>query len=558
MSLSDEKILELHDLLDRLVEKNISQDQRRKLEQWLAESEEVRKIYVSFMDMNASLCHYAQETLGDADQDGEDDSRLTSRIVEFGRALLPVAALFLFGGYIFFSYQNSPSLSPSADKMIPMGSSDEAESLAYAIIDQEPVAVLTKAVGLQWLENVGDTLEVGGSIYSGKWETKRGIAQVEFMQGATVIFEGAVEVEFLNSNAAVLIQGKMRAHVPKVAVGFSVDLPMGKVIDLGTDFGLHTYGDGSAEVFVYRGKVRYEGLDSFGNEVIRELVGNEALFLDARGIASSIDMPTGSYLGSSDLATRSMEQAQRRRSAWMELSKRLSTNPGTLLYYAFDNHDAWSRTLRDETNQRDGNGNGAVIGCKWTEGRWPGKGALKFSQKNDRVCLNLPKPLSSATLSAWVRIDRISEMVAPIMFSRPHLSGAIGWSLNRKGELVLEINAPSGVERYASPVALTRDRMGKWVHLATSFDAQSKWVNHFLNGRSFSRERVGFARSVSLKKGLLGHTQAFRGYNPNIALDGCIDEFAIFDSAWTEEEIRELFEIGSPTDVDSTPNALFP
>ncbi|MDG1172668.1 MAG: hypothetical protein P8M67_00055, partial [Opitutales bacterium] len=66
MSLSDEKILELHDLLDRLVEKNISQDQRRKLEQWLAESEEVRKIYVSFMDMNASLCHYAQETLGDA------------------------------------------------------------------------------------------------------------------------------------------------------------------------------------------------------------------------------------------------------------------------------------------------------------------------------------------------------------------------------------------------------------------------------------------------------------------------------------------------------------
>ena len=76
---------------------------------------------------------------------------------------------------------------------------------------------------------------------------KKGVAQVEFMQGAAVIFEGSVEAEFVNSNAAILKFGKLRAHVPKVAVGFSVDLPRGKVIDLGTDFGIHAHNDGSAD-----------------------------------------------------------------------------------------------------------------------------------------------------------------------------------------------------------------------------------------------------------------------------------------------------------------------
>ena len=148
--------------------------------------------------------------------------------------------------------------------------------------------------------------------------------------------------------------------------------------------------------------------------------------------------------------------------------------------------------------------------------------------------------------------------VAPIMFTRPHMPGAVGWSLNRNGQLVLAVNAPSGLENYSSPVALTEERMGKWMHLATSFDANEKWVNHFVNGRSFSREKIGFADQISLKKGLLGHTQAFSGYNPNVALEGSIDEFVIFNGAWSEEQIRELYEVGAPVEVDFELDARLP
>ena len=55
MNLSDEQILELYELLDRLVENNLSSDQKKKLEKLLAEFDNARKIYVSFMDMHASL-----------------------------------------------------------------------------------------------------------------------------------------------------------------------------------------------------------------------------------------------------------------------------------------------------------------------------------------------------------------------------------------------------------------------------------------------------------------------------------------------------------------------
>ena len=67
-----------------------------------------------------------------------------------------------------------------------------------------------------------------------------------------------------------------------------------------------------------------------------------------------------------------------------------------------------------------------------------------------------------------------------------------------------------------------------------------------MNGRSFSREKIDKSEFISLRNGLLGHFQAFPNRNPNLSLRGCIDEFAIFDSAWSEKDIRELFEIGSP------------
>jgi len=95
--------------------------------------------------------------------------------------------------------------------------------------------------------------------------------------------------------------------------------------------------------------------------------------------------------------------------------------------------------------------------------------------------------------------------------------------------------------------------------LATSFDGENKWISHFINGRAFSREKLSLAESISLKKGLIGHYQAFPNHNPNLSMKGSIDEFAIFDSVWDETDIRKLYEVGCPRDdFTSQDSILFP
>ena len=63
--LTDSEQLELHELLDALVENNLPKDKLLRLEEWIAENENVRMHYIEFMDMNSSLQHYAEELVSD-------------------------------------------------------------------------------------------------------------------------------------------------------------------------------------------------------------------------------------------------------------------------------------------------------------------------------------------------------------------------------------------------------------------------------------------------------------------------------------------------------------
>ena len=101
MNLSDKEIIELNELCDRLVENNLSFDNRKRLESWLAQSAEARKFYVSYMDMSVSLGYFADESL--AVVDNEEELSLKGKIVMFCQTWLPYAALLIFGSFLYFS-----------------------------------------------------------------------------------------------------------------------------------------------------------------------------------------------------------------------------------------------------------------------------------------------------------------------------------------------------------------------------------------------------------------------------------------------------------------------
>ena len=99
MSLTDEETLELHELLDGLVENNLSAAKKARLEQWIVESDEVRRRYVYFMDMSASLVHFADERISDETTESKGLSA-GEKIVRFVRPVALIAALLVAGFYL--------------------------------------------------------------------------------------------------------------------------------------------------------------------------------------------------------------------------------------------------------------------------------------------------------------------------------------------------------------------------------------------------------------------------------------------------------------------------
>jgi hypothetical protein len=117
------------------------------------------------------------------------------------------------------------------------------------------VAWLVNAQDCQWAPDEMDM--PGRDMRAGKLLRLRvGLAEIEFDQGARVLLQGPAIVELLSGNSARLVSGKMTAHVPTRAKGFTVLSPTGKVVDLGTEFGLTVDERGNTTVRVFQGEVR--------------------------------------------------------------------------------------------------------------------------------------------------------------------------------------------------------------------------------------------------------------------------------------------------------------
>jgi hypothetical protein len=545
MNLSDDEILELHELLNGLVEKNLPPKKLKKLESWLLESPDARREYVSFMDMSSSLAHYAEEIVTDEDESDQQDTSSANTIIQFVRPSLAIAALLVIG----FTLINFWSSNPYSTKPIQSETTISEKSSPVEIPNESVFAVLTHTVGVKWGEGTDGPPALGQTLDLSKLEVESGLAQLEFIRGSTVILEGPVSFEIKGSNEGSLQRGKLRANVPAVAKGFSVDLPHGRLVDLGTEFGLHVHDGGSTEIFVYKGRVRYDGLPNTDKAFSHEISSGEALFVDPYGHPSWIEMPSEPFMGTADLAFISMEQSQNRYSSWVSLSEEIAKSSDTLLYYSFDNHAPWSRTLNDLSNQA----NGAVVGCKWTDGRWPGKGALGFSRKNDQVRLDFPSHHPALTLGAWVSLNVLGQHPSPIISSDSTSNGAASWYVNSKGMLVLELNVNGKPKRYESAVAFRKERLGRWMHVSTTFDPVSKMVTHYVNGRSFSREKIVTAIPLYFGSSLLGNFSKNSLVKSKRSIQGKIDEFVLFKEAFDEDAVRRLFEIGCPYEI---PNAF--
>ena len=284
---------------------------------------------------------------------------------------LQMAAMAAMAAVILFLVGERMS---AADKVVeepPAAPELDSPRLVQGTDFQEgAMAVLTHAVGVEW---EGDLAYAeGAALRPDTLKISKGLLQIEFFSGATVVVEGPAQFELVDPMKARCPLGRVRANVPHFARGFTIDSAELKVVDLGTEFGFSAEADGTKELHVFNGEVTFEG-GIAGDEPRHLLTGSGVRFGDKS--LDFIPAQAETFADSEQIASLASAAEAQQREQWMRYAEELKANGDVMLYYSFDNQVAWSRSLTNDKKMVADPLAGAIVGCRWAEGRWRGKAA---------------------------------------------------------------------------------------------------------------------------------------------------------------------------------------
>jgi len=422
-------------------------------------------------------------------------------------------------------------LSRSPGDSLPVESTDDG------------VAVLTQVVDVEW--DQANSFQIGDTIPASVLKLKSGLAQIEFYSGASMLLEGPAELQVISADQCFFRSGKLRIVVPRSAQGFAVLSPDIDMVDLGTEFGVEVTPQGNTQVHVFDGKVELYPPDTRRTSQNRiELLAGSAQQIEHSGESSPIVADPKAFISMREMKQLTMKQ-----------------DPRFVAIYSFTPEVEQDRVLHNH-GIRGRSLDGAVVGCEWSEGRWPGKRALEFKRPGDRVCIHVPGEYDALTLAAWIRVDGLDREYSSLILTDGWEPGEIHWQILRSGQLRLGICHSELAEtsrgfgfNYDSPAVWDLSRIGQWIHVAVVVDNPSGFVTHFANGRELSREplhemvkmRVGDAQIGNWRPYLDSFYKSAKGAVPIRNFNGRIDEFMIAGQALTNEDIKSLYQKGKPT-----------
>lgn len=190
---------------------------------------------------------------------------------------------------------------------------------------------------------------------------------------------------------------------------------------------------------------------------------------------------------------------------------------------------------------------------KWVQGKFGS--AVKFDGKSDYVEIKLPEifnliPKSNFTIAFWTNIQDISgsgTIWTRLMEARYDDLNYIQFVIQiNDGELGVNLIS-EGVERtfiVNSPI-----KADTWYHVTATWVASNKILGFYVDG--ISQTGVGTAPASPGTQKIINIARRSDG-NADTYFDGIIDEFAIFNRALSEEEIKTLMGRGLKTLVSVT------
>ena len=172
------------------------------------------------------------------------------------------------------------------------------------------------------------------------------------------------------------------------------------------------------------------------------------------------------------------------------------------------------------------------------------KKALNFSSTGDRIRLNIPGEYRAMTFSCWVKIQSFDRWLSSLILTDDFDSNELHWQLSDSGEIIL--GSRGNGNTFSKPIIGTKD-LGRWLYLVTVYDPDKKEIVHFLDGREVHKRKITVSYPIKMGKADIGNwTSNSRNDHSLRSLNGTIDEFIIFSSALSPEEIKDIYEKGLP------------
>ena len=431
------------------------------------------------------------------------------------------------------------------------------------------VAVLSHVVEVAWSDGEPERQE-GAELPAGWLRLALGTVQIDLFSGARLFVEGPAQLELRSSGEAFLLTGKVACELGEQARGFRLLTPGLTVVNQGNSFGVKVSETGEQEVHALEGKVVIGRTGEIGTS---QIAAKQARRLDDGGLSETVFRPED-FPAMERVRVREQAEAARLLFAWRAAADALASDPALRVHFNFEDQLPLDASLTNRVRGEGAGSDGQIIGARWTQGRWPGKGALEFRGRGQRVLLRLPGTHASLTLLAWVRVDALPQPVtALLMTEEPQLwepdgekkapasasfdlaSGRpLRWELKANGQIGFNVlrGIVSGKpqwDAHLAPPLLTPELHGQWLCLATVHDAERGELTHFVNGVSVARHKLLPGPPLALTHLSLGNlsvTDAEARLGVNYGYFGAVDELLVAVRPFSAAELRRYYEVGRP------------
>lgn len=462
-------------------------------------------------------------------------------VIPKSAVVLAIAAMIALVASVY--WLNAPGSAPPKEPRF----TDDSQTPDASSHDDEPVyiASVTAARDATWAD--GQAVDLHTPIYNRPLELASGIVELEMTNGVVLTIEGPARLIPDTQMRVALERGRLVSRVPDTAHGFTVRANDIDIIDLGTEFAVGVFADGS-EVHILEGAVRVAPVEGIGTATFQPIVAGTDTALSIRE-----GHPPQEIVARPDRFYRYVPSGY----------ERMVREAGPLCYWRFSDINSRGRI------EGLGASGAVVLGATPSQlsrdtpfPEHPGERSLYLDhQRNTLVTTDAPAETLAGnfTLEAWVWVpaetDRRMRIIANnIAEAGPSTLRGLGFGVSgdpndhRQGGPVLMFTGYNSFDAFTT-AAIPTDR---WVHVAATVDGWGA-LRLYIDGTHqphWMHDSVGAGGTI-----LTGQARLRIGGVFDLPEDrsgeywtGGIDELAVYGRALDEHVIRQHASQGGRRD----------